>query len=743
MADDVVSDAPPTVITAAAPPPRLDDKADPARIASYVRAAMHEDRTPGRLVVVLHPFRRFKLPRTLFSDLTAAGFEVIIVETQADRLASVAAIRDALVEARDPDVPLDLMCVAGDGTLDHHVLIGAFWAFYPDLVVPRAGEISVEEVPGAERARLPNSVRRVLDRGVDVDSFEPDEDTVKRIWQLRSELRSPLLRGETLERMASRVGLETVDPLLAVALLATALPHRVVLRPHGFDLEGLAAATSEQTFQGLYGFLRSITVYPAGTASDNAMYAGVPGWVYSQLARVVTRWSFLDPLRRLMERRTARRFLRYFTTASVVVPARFSMVSFDGDWQAVCSHAVGGPGSGRMFAGDIGGKSEGLSGYLLALPKLVWQEAVVGETMVHVQALDADGRVLTETRSNVGEGLFTNRTFIAGLGAVPSTDPTSFAGSSTFVLAQPILARQGDGRRELVLRGLGALLEGMAKGILGRVLHLVGIDPGALAGGGKLASLWPEHQLTLRDGEELRLQFMDRHGQPRVAPTQVSGDPYQAHQMGIRVAWGPLPLLASDRSLLLASTRRSLAHLRLQDTWKLDGVFIGGLWYFRHDAGAAFHQDFFESHGLFQPPLTIRRGLATVQQTLLSAWERQGIGPFTDTSHPGFQLDRRGRYAHNADQTAHLVILREARNSLLVRQVRAIEAGRIHETHTWYRAFGPSWVISETETRCWKEDERPVILQESHFCRSAETLRREAPAFFPFGQSVEEPEDEV
>ncbi|MBT3221635.1 MAG: hypothetical protein HN348_21360, partial [Proteobacteria bacterium] len=100
-----------------------------------------------------------------------------------------------------------------------------------------------------------------------------------------------------------------------------------------------------------------------------------------------------------------------------------------------------------------------------------------------------------------------------------------------------------------------------------------------------------------------------------------------------------------------------------------------------------------------------------------------------------------GRYAHNNDQSAHLVVLRDTRSTLIVRQVRSRpDSEDIYETRTWYRWFQDSYIIHSSQTRCWRLDEEPRILQEQQFFRSAEAFQQEAPTFFPFiTRSPEQP----
>jgi hypothetical protein len=683
----------------------------------------------------------YKVPRSLFAALRQAGFRVEVVLTRSDRVESVTAIRDGLLDLAREDKPLDVIAVSGDGSLDHHVLIAAFWAFYPDLVSYREGEISVAAVTEEDLAALPEEYRRSFFSAMpDASALDPSEDTIHEIWQLRSRLESTLRKGRSVSKVVRKARREEGDLLLRVSILAALFPDKVVVRPHGFDLSKLASATQERTFQGLYPYIRSIAPYPAGTAADNALFAGVPGWGFAQLAKVLAWLPSLDPIRRWWEERLTTRFLAYYTQNSVVVPARFSMVAFNGDWQLISSHAAGGPGAGHFFSADLSSKTKGLLGYLVRIPKVVIQEGLLGSTIVRIRSRYANGRQKSFTEGQMAEGLYTNRTFIAGVGSVPSTNPTSFAGQSSLVVVPPILYRNNAGERQLNFRGLGAFVEAMLKGILGRLMHLVGLNVRTLAGGGKLAILWPEHQVTIKEGEEIDIEYFTKDRRPRFVPTQVSGDPFQASQMTIRVAWGPIPLLGDEESLLLASTRRSLAQLRIEQSYRLRGEFIGGLYYFRHQVGATWTPEFSERSGLFQAPRYLRRSLAAAQKALIEAWQRLGTGVFVDTSESGLQLGRRGRYAHNNDQSAHLVVIKESRNTLLVRQVRTTpDSDEIYEARTWYRGFGPSYIIHHSQTRLWRPGEDPRILQEEHFFRSAEAFQQEAPSFFPFIAGPEEP----
>ena len=51
----------PALVTAP-PPIRPADEWEPAEVEGWVRAAMHQDRTPGAVVVVAHPLRAYNKP---------------------------------------------------------------------------------------------------------------------------------------------------------------------------------------------------------------------------------------------------------------------------------------------------------------------------------------------------------------------------------------------------------------------------------------------------------------------------------------------------------------------------------------------------------------------------------------------------------------------------------------------------------------------------------------------------------
>jgi hypothetical protein len=426
---------------------------------------------------------------------------------------------------------------------------------------------------------------------------------------------------------------------------------------------------------------------------------------------VLTKWDWLDPVRKVLERSVTERFVRYFADDGVTVPARFSLIAMDGDWQVVCSHAAGGPGSGHMFAVDLEGKSRGLLGYLWLLPQLIVTQGGFGSTMFRVTVRDALRRITTRLEAQIAEGVFTNR---------------------TFVLAPPIVSRDEHGALQFSLRGLFTVIEGAAAGILSRAMHLIGLDPGRLATGGRLRSPYPDHQLTLTEGGELDISYHHRDGRRRAVPTEVSGDPYVASRMTIRVAWGPLPMLATPTSLMAECARRALTRLRTRHALALGTETLNMIEFFVYAIGTAWDDGLSEQTGLFRPPPTLRLQLRHIQQRLLHTWEGLGTGTFVDTSAPGIQLGRRGLYAHNHDQTAHLVLIRERAGSLLVRQIRAAEDGCLFEAYAWYRAMGGAFVIRNCQVRRWQGGAPPSILREEQYFRTAEGFQEHAPAFFPF-----------
>ncbi|MBM4321390.1 MAG: hypothetical protein FJ125_15975, partial [Deltaproteobacteria bacterium] len=523
------------------------------------------------------------------------------------------------------------------------------------------------------------------------------------------------------------------DPLLRAAVLATYFPAAVVLLPDHFDLARLAHASQQDTFRGLYPFIRAIVPYPAGTAADNAVFAGVPGWGYGLCARMFQRFSWLKPLARRMAARARRHFLRYFTSQGIVVPARLSLAKVDGHWQRLGSHAMGGPASGRFFSRDLTHKASTLTGYLMRAPLVVLREAF-GRTVVEVESFAADGSRKSFVRGRLAEGLYTNRTFIGGVGAVPITTPTSFGGESSLVVLSPLLYLDEESKRmELNLRGLLTFLEAISKGVLARVLHLLGLNPGKLAGEGKMVCLQTAYQVAIQEGEEIRIRYRRPDGSPKAVPAQISGDPFQTTELGVKVMWGPIPLLAARRSLLLESTQRTLAHLRLQQSYRLSRTYIGGVHHFRHTTGIGDPEQASSITGLCPPPLWLPTNLRLAQQALLRDWQKLGTGEFVDTSAPGLGLLRRGLFCHNNDQTAHLLLLKESWSTLLVRQLRryGAEGTDVFETRTRYKWQAGSFVIHQSQTMHHPREGPPRLIIEDHFFRDAEEFQQLAPSYFP------------
>jgi hypothetical protein len=730
-----------TSLLSAPPPPAAPQDLGPEQLELYIRSAMHQDRSPGVLVAVCHPLRLYKVPRGLFTAIEQAGWEVRRVDTQPDRVESVSNIRDALRDAASLGKPLDLMVISGDGTLDHHVLLAAFWAFFPDLVDQRPGAIDTSGVTGADLAAVPSKLRDAfLDPLPTGKDLIPSPETITDIWLLRHELEPLLRRGKSPERIVRKARRPRSDSLLRVAVLAALLPHRVVLRPPGFDLAGLTQASQERAFQGLYPYIRSICCYPAGTAADNAVFSGVPGWVYAQFAGLLTKFGWLDGIRRMAERRVTQRFMQYFTKGSVVVPARISLVAFDGQWQAISSHAAGGPGAGRFFTADLTSKTKGMLGYLMRIPRVLIQEGLFGDTVVRVVSRYADGRLKSFTEAQLAEGLYTNRAFIAGVGTIPTTGATSLAGQSSLALVPPIWSRGHAGSpRGFNLRGLGVFCEAIAKGTLARALHLVGLGVGKMAGGGRFTFLLPESQVAIKEGEEIEVNYLTMGGRPRGVAIQVSGDPFQAWKLNIRSSWSPIPLLGEAKSLLLATTKSVMTDLRLQQSYDLRVEYIGGVHYFWHHLGDEWSEDLAERSGLVQPPLWQPLPVGMVQRRMVQAWSKAGAGEFVDTSQAGVSLGRRGRYAHNNDQSAHLVVLREPQAGLLVRQIRRSSAeGKVYECRSRYRRVGASYIIYYRTIIAWQGSEPPVIVQEDHWFRSAQDFQQAAPAFFPLLEGADD-----
>jgi len=563
----------------------------------------------------------------------------------------------------------------------------------------------------------------------------PDEATVRDLWLLRARIEPALFKGRAADRIEKRADRPASDPLLRFAVLATLLPHRVTIRPHGFDVSGLVGAPRERVFKGLYPFIRSITIYPAGTAADNAVFAGTPGWGYAQLSRFLVRFHALDGLRSWLEGRATRQFLEYFLETGIVVPERLSLFGVDGDWVGISSHAAGGPAAGYFFNQDLTTKTKGMLGYLARIPRVVLGEGVLGSTVVRIQSRTEEGKLKAFIEANMAEGLYTNRAFIAGVATIPTTGPTSFAGQSSLMVVPPIWSRGLDGRGSFTLRGIGAFCEAIAKGLVARALHLVGLGVGTMAGGGKFFTLLPEHQVAIKEGEEIRIRYLTLARKPRAVPIQVSGDPFQASLMSIHSSWAPIPVLGHHKSLLVSTSRAVLANVRLQQSYDLEGVYIGGVYYFRHHVGEQWSDALWSRTGLVPPPRYLPYTLTHAQRHMLDLWKEQGAGEFVDTTSRGLDLGRRGRYAHNNDQSAHLVVVREPHGILLVRQLRATAAeGVVHENRARYRSVGPAWIIHHSQTIAWRKDGPPVLVQEDHYFRNAEEFQRAAPTFFPVMQ---------
>ena len=700
--------------------------AAPELVEPFVRAALHRDREPGVVLAICHPLRMYKVPDALFDALSKRGFEVRRVDTQPERVDSVRHIRDAILDAASTGRPLDLLVFSGDGTLDHHVLVAAYWAFLPHLVKQSPGELTVRAPEAEALAAVPGRLRDAFLSELPTPRDQPPtEQDVHEFWVQRSRISSLVRNNSRPRRIARRAGMGVDDPKLRLLVFSVLFPHLVELRPPGFDLGALANASHEETAHGLYPYLRSIAAYPAGTAADNALYAGIPGYVFAWFSRPLNRPG-LRTLRKWWARRTVERFVQVFTRG-VIVPARFSLVSFDNRWTMLSSHAAGGPGGGAFFSADLEAKTGGLWGYLKRIPKVIINEALFGDAVLRVSTTSADGRLRERSEGRMVEALYTNRAFIAGVGGVPSTNPTALAGQSSLILIPPIVYR-GRGNRTLVdLSGLVTFGEAIVKGLAGRLMHAVGLGVGNLAGGGSFWSAAPSNQITLQEGQTVQLDFFDPAGHRRASATQVSGDPYQAWTMQMRVAWGPLPLLAAPDSLLMAAAQRALSRLRVTRTWQLQTVYIAGVAWLRHQVeatpGAA------PEGGLCRPPWTLPNRLTTAQRRLRRRWEEEGTGPFIDTTEQGVALGRRGRYAHNSDHTAHLMVLRE-RGGLLVRQVRRM-GERIYEARTHYTRWPLGWVIHENEVRCTEPGQAPRVLLEEHYFRDADALRQEAPSFFP------------
>lgn len=714
-----------------APPDGPIADLSPEHLEQFIIAGIHQDRTPGTVLVVLHPLKTYKLPVGLLEALSERGFDVVVQHTAIDDLESICGIRDALLETSARPAPLDVIVIGGDGTLDHHFLIAACAAFYPDLVEERLGVFSAEAVTQADIARLPEGWSSGLRLHEAIPQRAVSTEEVRQIWILRHKLATAIRRSWSITRLLSRLDRGSDDILLRAAVLATVAPDRVVLHAPGFDLEGLASAPQEATFRGLYPWVRSVTAYPAGTAADNAVFAGVPGLLLGLTAKTLQRFSWLAPLHRRLSQRTLTQFLDYFCHSSTVVPTRISLVSLDDRWQRIGSHAIGGPGSGRLFFGDLVSKPGGVTGYVMRLIPALFQEAIFGSTQLRIEAYDNRGKLKSVTEGGIAEGLYTNRTFLAAMGSVPTTTPTSFAGESSLVMLPAILSRKPGGSREVSLVGLFTLMEAAFKGITSRILHFVGLDTGRMAGDGKLVSLPPAYQISLKEGAEVRISYSDDHGHPRAVPVQISGDPYQASRMRLRVFWGPLPMLAANGSLLHASARRTLRFLRLQTSYDLKATSIGGVHYFWYGAGALKRDEIEAETGLPKPHLYLPRDLRAAGRLICERWQRLDSGSFVDTSGPGLSIRRDEVRMHSNDQSAHVLLIREGRSRLLVRQVRRGADGGVVEARIRYRRSYGAWVILEGQVMRWDADRTARILYEEHYFRDARHFQGSAPTFFP------------
>jgi len=713
------------------PPPAPSAELRPDDLERYVLAGVHHDRTPGNLLVVLHPFKKNKVPRPLFAALRDRGFGVHVVETQAELAVSVESIRDKLLELSDEDVPLDLMVISGDGSLDHHVMIAAYRAFYPDLVSHQPGGIGCSRVTKRHLEELPPDYRRVFfPRGLPRD-LEPTQANVTLIWLLRSKIEFAVQRGRSPESVLRLARRDPDDPLLAMAVLAARWPQLVDLIPAHFDLEKLAEATMEESFQGLYPWIRSIACYPAGVAADNAVFAGVPGWTFSSVGNLLARWRALDPLRRMAERAATSRFVEYFCESGVVVPARLSVLAIDGTWRLICGHVLGGPGAGHFFTKDLTRKTQTLMGYLIRIPKVIVSQGILGKSRVRVRSFDAGGHTKSHFEGHLVEGLYTNRTYAAGVASIPTTNPTSFAGQSSLMLIPPLWSRARKGRSPVNLRGLFAFTEVIIKGLVARVLHTFGFGTGTLTVGGRVWWLLPGNQVAIKEGERIQIEYHHMDGTPRGVPVVVSGDPFQARRMDIKVLWGPIPMLGARRSLLVSSTRKTLTNLRMEQSFDLEHTYIGGVRYYRHRTGQPWTPDLSSVTGLILPPLHLPRSLGRSYELLRRRWQAAGAGEFTDTSKPGLPLVRKGIFAHNNDQTAHLLVLKQSHGAVLVRLVRARHGHGLYETRARYGSYGASYIIQHSQTIHYDEDQPPRILREAYYFRDAEEFQQAAATFLP------------
>ncbi len=726
------------------PPPAPSAEMSPEQLERFMLAGVHQDRTPGNVLVVLHPLKRAKVPRDLLPALEARGFQVRVVETRADLAESVERIRGALEEIAAEDGPLDVIVISGDGSLDHHFMVAAFRAFHPELVRLEQGRIDCSAVTQEDLASLPDAYREELfGRGLPTD-VDASQATITRLWLLRSRLEFAVRDLRSPEKLAKMARLGPADPRLAVVVLSILWPEKVDLVPQHYDMSALAEAGQGSTFQGLYPNIRAIACYPAGVAADNAVFAGVPGWTFATVGKALARWRWLDPIRRRFEAATTRRFVEYFCESGVVVPTRQSAIALDGHWRALCGHVVSGPAGGHFFTKDLTKKTQTMWGYLGRIPQVILKEGVLGKTRVRVRSFDARGRKKSHAEGHLAEGLYTNRTFIAGVASVPTTNPASFAGESSLLVVTPVWSRTSSSRFPLNLRTFLGFWETIVKGLTARTLHTFGFGTGTLAGGGRLWGLSPAHQVAIKEGERIAIEYQHMDGTPRGVPVVISGDPYQARRMDIQVLWGPLPLLGARRSLLVTGTRKTLTNLRMEQSFNLEHAYIGGVRYFRHRTGEPWTAEMSARTGLFLPPLHLPRSLTRSYDLLRSRWQAAGAGEFVDTSKPGLPLARKGCFAHNNDQTAHLLVLKESGGTLLVRQVRARHGSGIFETRTHYRTGANAYIVQRSQTLHWQGDTPAQIIREAHYFRDAEEFQHDAARFLPIAgaeQSRPEPED--
>jgi hypothetical protein len=311
------------------------------------------------------------------------------------------------------------------------------------------------------------------------------------------------------------------------------------------------------------------------------------------------------------------------------------------------------------------------------------------------------------------------------------------------LVVPPLWSRLSDKRFPINARGLLAFSETILKGLVSRALHFFGLGTGTLAGGGRVWGLLPGSQVAIKEGERIRIDYMHLDRSARAVPVVISGDPFQAHRMEIEVLWGPIPMLGGRNSLLVHGTRRTIANLRLQQSYHLEHTYIGGVRYFRHRTGLPWNREMSARTGLILPPLHLPRSMTRSYEFLRRKWAAEGAGDLVDTSRPGLPLARRGCFAHNNDQTAHLLVLREASGVLLVRLVRARPGQGIYETRTHYRAVGASYIIHRSQTIHWRDVEPPQILREAHYFRDAEVFQQQAPSFLPIaGESTASTEPE-